>query len=143
LGENATTKNNGDWFGRGLRFECVRCGGCCRGESGYVWVGAPEIVSIAGYLSISIDAFEATHLRRVGERISLVEKPNGDCVFWEHSLGCRVYPVRPAQCRTFPFWKRNIKSAEAWEAVAKSCPGIGQGKLFKPQEILKRAERTW
>ena len=26
------------WFKEGLKFECQRCGRCCRGEPGVIWV---------------------------------------------------------------------------------------------------------
>jgi len=39
--------------------------------------------------------------------LSLKEKHNHDCIFLE-STGCRVYPARPAQCRTYPFWEQKI-----------------------------------
>jgi hypothetical protein len=131
-----------DWFEKGLRFECAHCGRCCRGAPGFVWVSDPEAVSIAGFLGVSPESFRETCTRRVGARASLVEKPNGDCVFWENGIGCRVYPVRPTQCRTFPFWKSNISTPEAWQVLTASCPGVGKGRHYRAEEIRKRAERT-
>jgi Fe-S-cluster containining protein len=129
------------WYSRGLKFECTRCGACCRGEPGYVWVSGPEVIGIAGFLGSSVAAVESTYLRQVGARVSLIEKANGDCAFWEKGIGCRIYPVRPSQCRTFPFWKQNVAAEDAWQRLQKRCPGIGQGKLFKAEEIRKRAEK--
>ena len=31
------------WFKEGLKFECQRCGRCCRGEPGVIWVNKKEI----------------------------------------------------------------------------------------------------
>ena len=53
------------------------------------------------------------------------------------SQGCMVYPVRPRQCRTFPFWSENLKDAAAWEALRPGCPGIGEGRLFPSEEIRR------
>ncbi len=126
------------WYREGLSFSCTRCGDCCTGVPGYVWVEPTEIEALAKHLGLSVDSFGERYLRKVGRRYSLIEKPGGDCVFFDK--GCSVYPARPTQCRTFPFWRSNLKSERAWDEIADECPGIGQGKLFPVEEIeaLKR-----
>ena len=140
---DAEHKDRAWWFGKGLKFECRRCGACCRGEPGYVWVCNSEVMSISGYLQMSVDAFCSKFVRQVDEKRSLVEKPNGDCILWESGIGCRIYPLRPTQCRTFPFWRHNLADPQAWEDTARRCAGIGQGKLFTLREILKNREKNW
>ena len=132
-----------EWYAKGLRFECQKCGACCRGEPGYVWVEQAEVIGIAGFLSETPESVERSYARRVGGKTSLLEKPNGDCIFWEQGIGCRIYPVRPTQCRTFPFWKRNIESEGAWQRTAERCPGVGKGKLYTNHDIQRRLERRW
>lgn len=126
------------WYREGLSFSCTRCGDCCTGAPGYVWVEPTEIDALAKHFGLSVDNFGERYLRKVGRRYSLIEKPGGDCVFFDK--GCSVYPARPTQCRTFPFWRSNLKSERAWDELADECPGIGQGKLFPVEEIeiLKR-----
>ncbi len=128
------------WYREGLSFSCTRCGDCCTGAPGYVWVEPAEIEALAKHLGLSVDSFGERYLRKVGRRYSLIEKPGGDCVFFDK--GCSVYPARPTQCRTFPFWRGNLKSERAWDEIADECPGIGQGKLFPVEEIeaLKRGD---
>ncbi|SVD13094.1 uncharacterized protein METZ01_LOCUS365948 [marine metagenome] len=128
------------WYREGLSFSCTRCGDCCTGVPGYVWVEPTEIEALAKHLGLSVDSFGERYLRKVGRRYSLIEKPGGDCVFFDK--GCSVYPARPTQCRTFPFWRGNLKSERAWDEIADECPGIGQGKLFPVEEIevLKRGK---
>ena len=128
------------WYREGLSFSCTRCGDCCTGVPGYVWVEPTEIEALAEHLGLSVDSFGERYLRKVGRRYSLIEKPGGDCVFFDK--GCSVYPARPTQCRTFPFWRSNLKSERAWDEIADECPGIGQGKLFPVEEIevLKRGK---
>ncbi len=128
------------WYREGLSFSCTRCGDCCTGVPGYVWVEPTEIEALAKHLGLSVDSFGERYLRKVGRRYSLIEKPGGDCVFFDK--GCSVYPARPTQCRTFPFWRSNLKSERAWDEIADECPGIGQGKLFPVEEIevLKRGK---
>jgi Fe-S-cluster containining protein len=70
------------------------------------------------------------------ECLSLKEKSNFDCVFWNQ--GCTVYRARPAQCRTFPFWPVVLGSPEAWEIAATGCPGMNTGKLYSRSEIEER-----
>jgi len=67
------------------------------------------------------------------ERLSLKEKSNFDCIFWNE--GCTVYNVRPLQCRSFPFWEFIVCSQKAWEAAEKDCPGINNGELHSREKI--------
>lgn len=122
------------WYGEGLRFTCKRCGSCCRGEPGYVWVSEGEVGRIAEYLGEDKEEFARKYVRGVFGRLSLVELKNGDCVFYGEG-GCRIYPVRPRQCKAFPFWPENIRSQGAWEEVGEECPGVGDGKLHSREEI--------
>lgn len=129
------------WYEAGLRFACQRCGGCCRGEPGYVWVRDPEIVAIARLLTLSRAEVLHRYCRVVFGDVSLIERPNGDCVFWT-PRGCEIYPVRPTQCRTFPFWPEYVRSAKAWSRALRRCPGCGQGRLYTADEIEQLARET-
>jgi len=97
-----------------------------------------EIVEIAEFLGTALEEFRARHVRRVGARLSLKERPDGDCEMYED--GCKVYSVRPAQCRTFPFWPYNVHSAGAWRHVGRECPGVGEGRTFSLSEIRERLD---
>ena len=121
------------WYADGLRFECQKCGRCCRGEPGVVWVSKAEIEKISAHLGISPGEFRTKYVRRVGFRLSLKELDNGDCVLYQN--GCVVYPVRPAQCRTFPFWSEALRSREWYDEVLENCPGKGKGRLYSREEI--------
>ena len=128
------------WYQDGLRFRCTRCGNCCTGAPGFVWVEPEEIDAIAEFKSENRGEFEAMFTRLVfGER-SLREKANGDCIFYDRREGCTIYPVRPKQCRTWPFWKSNVKTPGAWEQTCKVCPGSGQGELISAEEITRRLQ---
>src|SRR5262249_1390597 len=37
------------WYQDGLRFECTRCGKCCSGFPGFVWVSEAELQAIADF----------------------------------------------------------------------------------------------
>jgi Fe-S-cluster containining protein len=126
------------WYKDGLRFTCTRCGHCCTGEPGFVWVNEAELGAIAALRGEPVEEVTAVYTRPSGGRRTLREKGNGDCVFFERGAGCTVYPVRPRQCRTWPFWESNVSSPESWEMVRAVCPGSGQGELIPAEEITRR-----
>lgn len=106
---------------------CDECGGaCCIGSSGYIWAKYQEIVDIANFLELSVEDFATIYLRKVKHRYSLVEKrlsaENYACIFFDEiEKRCNIYPVRPLQCRTFPFWEQ-FKNDE--DEVREECIGI-------------------
>lgn len=116
------------FFDAGIRFTCTQCGHCCTGSPGQVRVTPEEINAIANATRKPADEF-----LKVGGTM-LLEKPNGDCVF--HENGCTIYAMRPTQCRTYPFWFRNLRSEESWAKARAECPGIGEGRLYSKKEIL-------
>ena len=130
--------NGEPWYRDGLRFSCTRCGRCCTGEPGFVWVNRAELEAIAGPLGEPREEVTALYSRPEGKRRTLREKANGDCVFWDREAGCTVYPVRPRQCRTWPFWESNVATPTAWERTKRVCPGSGKGELIPAEEITRR-----
>lgn len=127
------------WFRDGLRFECTRCGACCTGAPGYVWVNSEEIAQIAEFRRESLERVAAQFVRQVGVALSLVEQPNGDCVFYDREQrACTIYPVRPRQCRTWPFWESNLRTTQTWDETCRICPGAGRGELIPSDEIARR-----
>jgi len=121
------------WYAEGLYFECDRCGDCCRGAPGYVWVTDGEVARIARFLGIEPAAFRRQFVRRVGSRLSLKEHDDGDCIFYRE--GCLIYPVRPTQCVIFPFWESNLRSPGDWDLLAGECAGVNRGTLHSPADI--------
>lgn len=139
------------WYRDGLSFSCTQCGNCCTGGPGYVWISQEEIARMAQYLEISTQELLEKYCRKLGERISLQERRtaegNYDCIFLEEEPGtrkriCTVYPVRPLQCRTWPFWDGNLASKENWDRAGRRCPGMDRGKKYslKQIEALRTAE---
>src|SRR5262245_37194775 len=128
------------WYHDGLRFRCTRCGNCCTGEPGYVWVNDEELAAISEFRQESLEETSGLYTRQVGRRVSLREKANGDCVFYDRARGCTIYPVRPRQCRTWPFWESNLVTPQAWQNTCEVCPGAGQGELISSEEISRRLQ---
>ncbi len=129
-------KDKQPWYAAGLKFKCSGCGDCCTGAPGYVWINKQEISDMAAVVGMDVQEFEDKYVRQIGIRKSLVEFPNGDCVFFDNeSRKCNVYNARPRQCKTWPFWDSNLKSPETWERTCEDCPGSGTGKLYQLDEI--------
>jgi Fe-S-cluster containining protein len=125
------------WFQEGLRFRCTRCGNCCTGAPGFVWVNDEEIAAIATIRGETVEEVTGLYTRWAHRGRTLRDSAAGDCIFWDRDLGCVIYPVRPRQCRTWPFWKRNIESPEAWRHTCEICPGSGKGDLISVEDILE------
>ena len=123
------------FFDKGLRFECQRCGACCTGAPGTIYVDKNEVDSIAKYLSARISCFIEKYLYPFRGGYSIREYADGRCFFYNG--GCTVYPVRPSQCKTFPFWVENLRSPKKWRRMSGECPGIGRGPLYSREQILE------
>jgi Fe-S-cluster containining protein len=130
------------WYRDGLSFECTRCGACCTGAPGYVWVSTEEIEALARFHGETVDQFSARFVRQVGSRFSLIERPGGDCIFWDAKAGCTVYPARPVQCRTWPFWPENVETPQDWKHITQICPGSGHGRLYTVDEIIESIRKV-
>lgn len=128
------------FFDGGLRFECTRCGHCCSGTPGKVFLTDEEAEQIAGFLKLDPAAFRKEYLVTAPySEASLREIPGNDCVFLVEGK-CSIYEVRPEQCRTYPFWLGILRSKEAWDKEAGECPGMGKGRLYTKEEIIARCD---
>lgn len=134
-------KRRGRWFAGGLRFRCLApdCVACCSGKrgAGYVWVSYTEMLALAEFLALDFDDFTRRFVRQVGQRHSLIEKPNFDCVFLKDG-GCSVYPARPTQCRTYPFWHEIMANQNTWQQHSTECPGISRDSPLVPEDEVAR-----
>lgn len=143
-------KGKTSWYVAGLHFECLQCGRCCSGPSeGYIWVTGPEIKLIAEFLKIPKEQLRKQYLKRVGLRTTIKEHHiTKDCVFMQQRNNkkmCSIYPVRPSQCRTWPFWRENLTNPNAWNQAAQKCPGINRGKFYSFEQIekIKKRKNWW
>ncbi len=98
--------------------ECQRCGACCRWP-GDVRVDDAEVRRIAAFLGLSEASFieRFTRLRRDRRGLSLIEKENGECVFYAGGA-CSIQDVKPQQCRDFP----NLWNFPGFETTCRSIP---------------------
>jgi len=136
------------WYVAGLAFECARCGRCCAGpQEGFVWLSRANVRSIAAHLGLPVGQVMGLYIRRVDGQYSLREGPlRRDCVFLSAGgtggRACRIYDVRPGQCRTWPFWDANLADPASWAAAGVRCQGINRGAKFTFEEIERRRKAT-
>lgn len=128
---------------REFRFKCTGCGKCCTGEPGNVFITDGDISRMAKKLGMSEKRFMKHHTRLTYDpdtkmrRYSLRETPSmtrpGDmnCEFLDDlTFRCRLYEVRPLQCRTYPFWPEIVESKHAWEGTSTSCRATRMPFIF-------------
>jgi Fe-S-cluster containining protein len=102
-----------------------------------------DATAIAARLGIPPEDFVRDYTKQTFLGPSLREKlsPHGlDCVFLDRDrvpgqAVCGIYEDRPAQCRTWPFWKSVVKTPHSWAVASRHCPGINTGPLTAPQQI--------
>lgn len=149
--EHDTNENELEWYAPGMTFGCTQCGNCCSGPSGYVWFTDEEAAAMAAYLKLDENDFRRRFARRKFGKWTLdeikIKKNHYDCVFLRRDTEgkgmCSIYPVRPLQCRTWPFWPENLESKEAWDGAASRCPGMRSGEgTFVPVEQIRIIEAS-
>jgi Fe-S-cluster containining protein len=97
---------------------------------------------------MSVKEVKEKYLSRVGFKLSINEDTSThDCVFLrENGQGkvCAIYSVRPAQCRSWPFWPSNLAGPESWNMANQRCPGINRGQFYSPEQIeVKKNYKKW
>lgn len=117
-----------------FQFSCHRCGRCCTGGEGYVWLAEGEAEAMAAALHMTAEAFRERHVRTVPDpnepgamRETLRERSEGDggrCTLLEGSNHCSVYEARPEHCKTFPYWPSVMETTDGFERARATCPGI-------------------
>jgi hypothetical protein len=116
---------------------CEQCiGHCCTGSSGYIWASINELAAMASYLELPFVQFLRDYTFREKGRFSLGEvrrsKNDFACVFFDK--GCTIYPVRPKQCRTYPFWS-HFKKEQATMELFRECPGVKRDDETKNRRL--------
>ena len=78
-----------------------------------------DTARIAAHLGLREADFIANETDIAPDRKGLVlkDRPDGACVMLDERNRCRIYPVRPEKCRTFPYEWVNEESSSY-------CPGL-------------------
>jgi len=102
------------------RFQCRCCGACCRIPNGIVRVSDAEITRIAAHLGMRESDFIAQETDVAPDRrgLMLKSRPDGACAWLTPDNLCRINPVKPDKCRTFPFEWTNADSTDVCPALS-------------------------
>ena len=102
-----------------MSFECRKCGACCRIKDGIVRVSDAEIARIDAFLGIGEAEFIERETEVAPDRKGLIltSRPDGPCAWLTEDNLCRINPVKPDKCRTFPLEWVNSDSFNV-------CPGL-------------------
>ena len=115
-----------EFYEQGLRFACTRCSRCCRHTPGYVFLSANDLARIGEGTGLPEAQVRERFCRTVDPggfpRLSLKEKPNLDCIFWEGE-GCSVYAHRPAAVPQLPLLELQPVLPGRLEAGGRGLPG--------------------
>ena len=119
-------------------FKCQKCGACCRIKNGIVRVSDEEIRRIAAFLGKEEASFIAEETELAPDRRGLVLKsrPDGACTWLTSDNLCRINPVKPDKCRTFPQEWRNSDSAIICPALNGQVSANGDGNMDTMTTIL-------
>ena len=155
--KNRETEENGENL---VRFECVKCGECCRRKGLIVTVTGRDVVRLSSTLGMAApDLLRALDFYVLPENgnapkglcdtpllktesgnayMALRKMESGDCIFLKDNQ-CMIHPIRPFVCRTFPFVFRNVSGNVKWgfSAMKDICPGIGEGSKVTEQELVE------
>jgi Fe-S-cluster containining protein len=118
-----------------IGFTCIRCGDCCRAQSGdnCVIVFPDEILTIVHAHDLtwsrickpSVPQFIAENGIMHAFEWELNRHDNGDCIFIENNI-CRIYAQRPWICRTYPFYLVFLDGITEPCLKMSDCQGIGR-----------------
>lgn len=112
---------------------------------GYVYLTEDDIQRAAQFLNMSVAGFEAKYIIRY-RHVRRFRKPSSKQCHFLTETGCGIHPVKPAQCRLYPYWPELVEDRAAWEAERKTCPGIGKGDLVQigtACEIASEMKRSY
>ena len=100
--------------------DCIRCGACCD-RPGYVYVTPKEVERMAAFMDLSVHDFTQRYTRLSDDRrrLSLIDSFTGGCAFLDRSRRCSIQPVKPRQCRDFP-WRWHDEDYETFCAIGQA-----------------------
>ncbi len=122
-------------------FNCTLCGKCCYGP-GNVYFTEKNLIDIKKFLKLDIAKWK--HLIKIlnlKKRNQIyIYQPSKQCMFLDNHHRCTIYPVRPLQCRSFPFWPSIFSSKNALSGLIKSCPGSSIQDFFDKNNSISSSE---
>ena len=114
------------WKQETIHFDCQSdCFKCCT-KPGVVYMDLSDIRQAAEHLELTVSRFKSEFLKREAGRWLIEVEEARPCPFLVEE-GCAIHKVKPAQCRSYPFWRENIETRNHWLLTGAFCPGINKG----------------
>ena len=114
----------------GVRFTCQPgCRNCCE-VTGYVYLTEEDLLRAAQYLGMTAADFESKYVIRY-KKLLRFRKPRGSQCHFLNARGCGIHPVKPVQCRLYPFWPELVENRRKWNLEKRCCPGLDKGELVQ------------
>lgn len=120
-------------------FNCTQCGKCCYGP-GNVYFTEKDLKNIKKYLKLDQSKWQIIFKKIIKKKSNglYIHHSYDKCYFLNQKNQCIIYPVRPLQCRTFPFWPSNFSTSKELNDLVHQCPG---SNLIYDFEIAKRNKK--
>jgi uncharacterized protein len=114
-----------------VEFKCTGCGKCCQIE-GICRISLKDVKNISKFLNLKEPEFlhQYTEVFDQNQIILKDHENTTDCIFLNEKKQCSIYPVRPMQCSTYPYWSEILESTETWNEEANQCEGIKKKNNF-------------
>ena len=123
-----------------FRFECKKCGECCRNVAHAVMIESLDLFRIAKYLNVDVaeaanKCAETITVAWGAPILALKTKPHGDvCIFLKKGK-CSIQQAKPRACRMYPLSMgpsdKNIKDFLIFKSPEKSFHYVGREYLVK------------
>jgi hypothetical protein len=130
--------------GEPFHFLCTGCGECCRGE-GSIYFSTDDLRAAMHHLGISRLEFRYRYARHFQKTDSsqYVHRSEAACLFLNGEGRCDIYPVRPLQCGSYPFWHSVFESPGNFRYNKKLCEGFSDNQhSYTALQITRRVNRT-
>lgn len=129
-------------------FECTKCGKCCFGP-GKVYFAKKDLKLIQNYFKIQDQDWENFKKKFIDleENQLYIHQPKDKCFFLNKNNQCSIYPIRPLQCKSFPFWPSNFSCIQNLQNLIRECPGSSltrtkKNSFYSPIEIVFYCNQT-
>ena len=127
-----------------LPFFCTGCGDCCKG-GGNVYFSEEELLKIKEFLKLDENRWNVLtgHLIQFKKNNLSIHRSNKACIFLDKENKCRIYSVRPLQCRSYPFWPSVFSSPQEFKAHVRHCEGFRRTEeSFSLLKTVRRVNAT-
>jgi len=125
------------WEREKIHFECQEgCLKCCL-KPGVIYFDKADVKNATEFLGCEQEVFVNEYLKKEGKHWELEVEDDQPCPFLTME-GCAIHEAKPKQCRTYPFWKENLRTRNHWKLTAGFCPGIHEGPVIPSEDIRRQ-----